>query len=69
MLHVEGYNKVSKATSHDRLTMVNLAGSERILHSEAMGIRVVKAATMKFLSTLGGTPNAVPRYFVSSFCS
>ena len=54
MLHVEGYNKVSKATSHDRLTLVDLAGSERISHSEATGVRLVEAAAInKSLSALG----------------
>jgi len=54
MLHVEGYNKVSKATSHGRLTLVDLAGSERISRSEATGIRLVEAAAInKSLSALG----------------
>jgi len=53
MLHVEGYNKVSKATSHGRLTLVDLAGSERISRSEATGIRLVEAAAInKSLSAL-----------------
>jgi len=54
MLCVEGYNKVSKATSHGRLTLVDLAGSERISRSEATGIRLVEAAAInKSLSALG----------------
>ena len=54
MLHVEGYIKVSKATSHDQLTLVDLAGSERISHSEATGVRLVEAAAInKSLSALG----------------
>ena len=52
MLHMESYNTVPKATSHGRLTMVDLARSERILHSEASDNQIVKAATKKFLSTL-----------------
>eukprot|EP00731_Ephydatia_muelleri_P021461 Em0014g52a len=54
MLRVEGYDKVSKATSHGRLTLVDLAGSERISRSEATGIRLVEAAAInKSLSALG----------------
>ena len=54
MLRVEGYDRVSKATSHGRLTLVDLAGSERISRSEATGIRLVEAAAInKSLSALG----------------
>lgn len=54
MLRVEGYDKVSKVTSHGRLTLVDLAGSERISRSEATGIRLVEAAAInKSLSALG----------------
>lgn len=54
MLKVEGYDTVSKATSHGRLTLVDLAGSERISRSEASGIRLVEAAAInKSLSALG----------------
>ena len=54
MLRVEGYDKVSRATSHGRLTLVDLAGSERISRSEATGIRLVEAAAInKSLSALG----------------
>ena len=58
MLRVEGYDKVSKATSHGRLTLVDLAGSERISRSEATGIRLVEAAAInKSLSALGQVGN------------
>ena len=54
MLRVEGYDHVSKTTSHGRLTLVDLAGSERISRSEATGIRLVEAASInKSLSALG----------------
>ena len=54
MLRVEGYDRVSKTTSHGRLTLVDLAGSERISRSEATGIRLVEAASInKSLSALG----------------
>ena len=54
MLKVEGFDKVSRATSHGRLTLVDLAGSERISRSEASGIRLVEAAAInKSLSALG----------------
>ena len=54
MLCVEGYDNVSKTTSHGRLTLVDLAGSERISRSEATGIRLVEAASInKSLSALG----------------
>ena len=54
MLHVEGYDSVSKTTSHGKLTLVDLAGSERISRSEATGIRLVEAAAInKSLSALG----------------
>lgn len=54
MLRVEGYDSVSKTTSHGKLTLVDLAGSERISRSEATGIRLVEAAAInKSLSALG----------------
>ena len=54
MLKVEGYDSVSKTTSHGQLTLVDLAGSERISRSEATGIRLVEAAAInKSLSALG----------------
>ena len=58
MLRVEGYDHVSKTTSHGRLTLVDLAGSERISRSEASGIRLVEAAAInKSLSALGQVSN------------
>ena len=54
MLRIDGYDRVSKTTSHGRLTLVDLAGSERISRSEATGIRLVEAAAInKSLSALG----------------
>lgn len=54
MLKVDGYDRVSKTTSHGRLALVDLAGSERISRSEATGIRLVEAASInKSLSALG----------------
>lgn len=53
-LKLDGYDMVSKATTHGRLTLVDLAGSERISRSEATGIRLVEAAAInKSLSALG----------------
>ncbi len=46
MLKVVGYDTVSMATSRGQLTLVNLAGSERIPHREASGIRLVEAAAI-----------------------
>ena len=54
MLRIDGYDRVSKTTSHGRLTLVDLAGSERISRSEATGIHLVEAAAInKSLSALG----------------
>ena len=54
MITVEGHNKVSGATSLGRLTLCDLAGSERIAKTEAEGQRLVEAAAInKSLSSLG----------------
>ena len=69
MLKVEGYDTVSKATSHGRLTLVDLAGSERISRSEATGIRLVEAAAInKSLSALGQVLIVKSRYVDTYFC-
>eukprot|EP00056_Hartaetosiga_gracilis_P008776 m.126183 g.126183 ORF g.126183 m.126183 type:complete len:869 (-) comp12989_c1_seq1:243-2849(-) len=53
-INIKGFNKISRATSHGKLTLVDLAGSERVSKTEASGERLVEAAAInKSLSALG----------------
>ncbi len=54
MVTVEGHDKASGATSTGKLTLCDLAGSERVGKTEAQGQRLVEAAAInKSLSSLG----------------
>eukprot|EP00055_Hartaetosiga_balthica_P005061 m.14240 g.14240 ORF g.14240 m.14240 type:complete len:869 (-) comp4276_c0_seq2:376-2982(-) len=53
-ISIKGFNKISKATTHGKLTLVDLAGSERVSKTDASGERLVEAAAInKSLSALG----------------
>ncbi|XP_065194514.1 uncharacterized protein LOC135825817 [Sycon ciliatum] len=59
-LYVDGVDRVSKATTHGSLMLLDLAGSERISRSGATGERLVEAAAInKSLSALGQVFNAL----------
>ena len=54
MITVEGRDKASGATSQGRLTLCDLAGSERVAKTEATGKRLIEAAAInKSLTSLG----------------
>ena len=53
-LTVESNNKITNVRSRGKLTLCDLAGSERVAKSEAEGQRLIEAAAInKSLTTLG----------------